>query len=117
MSSTSRSHLRLLPFRGAEGKRAHLVTDGTETFLSRLADDLETQQIETATVVRDLAHSVIADQVEPSPDELRLVVRGLCEAVTDLLTIAESRGLRVPAYEDTDDTTSSDAGIEEGKGE
>ncbi|MFI6061202.1 hypothetical protein [Streptomyces sp. NPDC051286] len=109
MSQTN--HLRLLPWSGPEGKLAHLITDGTETFLSRLADTVEAEQIETATVMRDLAISYGVDVVNPSADELRFIIRRLCESVTDLLKIAESRAQRIPAYEGADDdTTTGDGG-------
>ncbi|MFF3874739.1 hypothetical protein [Streptomyces sp. NPDC001978] len=97
MSQTS--HLRLLPWSDPEGKRAHLVTDGTETFLSRLADDVEDQQIETATVMRDLAKPMVEDTASLTTAELRWIVRRLIESLTDVLNIAESRGQRIPDYE------------------
>jgi hypothetical protein len=96
-------HLRLLPWPNPEGKAAHLVTDGTASPLSLLADKVEAQQIETAEVIRDLALSMIVDLVDPSPEEIRFLVRRLCESVTDLLKIAQSRGDRIPPYDEPDD--------------
>jgi hypothetical protein len=95
-------HLRLLPWSGPEGTPAHLVTDGTASPLSRLADEVEAQQIETATVIRELALSMIVDLENPTPDEVRFLVRRLCESITDLLRIAESRGDRIPPYDEPD---------------
>ncbi|MET7904110.1 hypothetical protein ABZS86_22740 [Streptomyces sp. NPDC005355] len=97
MSQTS--HLRLLPWSGPEGKPAHLSTDGTETFLCRLADKVEAEQIETATVIRDLAFSMVVDTASLTTGELRWVCRRLIESLTDVLNIAESRGQRIPDYE------------------
>ncbi|AWK08716.1 hypothetical protein SSP531S_13870 [Streptomyces spongiicola] len=95
--------IRLLPWPGPEGNPAHLVTDGTSTMLSRLADRVEAEQIETAAVLRDLALSMVVDHVDPTPQELLFITRRLCEAVTDLLKIAESRAARIPPYDEPDD--------------
>lgn len=78
------------------------MTDGTASPLSRLADEVEAQQIETATVIRELALSMIVDLENPTPDEVRFLVRRLCESITDLLRIAESRGDRIPPYDEPD---------------
>lgn len=97
MSQTS--HLRLLPWSGPEGKPAHLVTDGTQTFLSQLADNVEAQQIETAAVIVNLAKPMVEDTANLSARELRWIATRLIEALTDVLNIAESRGQRIPPYE------------------
>lgn len=104
------SHVRLLPFRGPEGKPAHLITDGSPTPLSLLADRIETQQIEAAAVVVELARPMVEGDANLSTDELRWVARRLVESLTDVLNIAESRGQRVPAYEGEDGTSSSNGG-------
>ncbi|MFM9641527.1 hypothetical protein [Streptomyces turgidiscabies] len=91
-------HLRLLPW-SHEGKPAHLVTDGTRSFLSQLADKIEAQQIETAAVIVGLARPMVADTADLSADELRWIARRLIESLTDVLNIAESRGQRIPPYE------------------
>ncbi|MGW7169677.1 hypothetical protein ACWGH3_31270 [Streptomyces sp. NPDC054884] len=92
------SHLRLLPW-SHDGKPAHLVTDGTRSFLSQLADKIENQQIETAAVVLGLAKPMIEDTANLRADELRWVSRRLIESLTEVLNIAESRGQRIPPYE------------------
>ncbi|MEU5343217.1 hypothetical protein AB0H18_20660 [Streptomyces sp. NPDC020766] len=91
-------HLRLLPW-SHDGKPAHLVTDGTRSFLSQLADKIEGQQIETAAVIVSLARPMVEDSADLSADELRWVARRLVESLTDVLNIAESRGQRIPPYE------------------
>lgn len=51
--------LRRLPWQGPEGRPAHLVAgDG---YLSRLADDIECQQFDSARSVWDVAASVLDD--------------------------------------------------------
>lgn len=98
----SHTHLRLLPWSGPEGKPAHLVTDGTETFLSRLADGIENQQIETAAVIVNLAKPMVEDTANLSAPELRWIATRLIESLTDVLNIAESRAQRIPPYEGED---------------
>ncbi|MGW5432138.1 hypothetical protein ACWET9_33830 [Streptomyces sp. NPDC004059] len=94
------AHIRLLPFPGPEGKRAHLITDGSPTPLSLLADNIESQQIETATVIVELARPMVTEEAKLTADELRWIARRLIESLTDVLTIAESRGQRIPGYEE-----------------
>lgn len=96
------SHLRLLPWSGPEGKTAHLVTDGSRTFLSQLADTIENQQMETAAVIVSLAKPMVEDTANLTADELRWVARRLIESLTDVLNVAESRGQRIPPYEDAE---------------
>ncbi|MFK0105755.1 hypothetical protein [Streptomyces sp. NPDC091217] len=95
-----RSVVRLLPFSGPEGKRAHLITDGSPTLLSLLADNIESQQIQTATVIVDLARPMLTEEAKLTADELKWIAQRLIESLTDLLNIAESRGQRIPDYED-----------------
>ncbi|MGW1749243.1 hypothetical protein ACWCRD_27270 [Streptomyces sp. NPDC002092] len=95
-----RSVVRLLPWGGPEGKRAHLVTDGTPTPLALLADRIESQQIETATVIVELARPMVGEEAKLTADELRWIAGRLIESLTDVLNIAESRGQRLPEYEE-----------------
>jgi hypothetical protein len=95
-----RSVVRLLPFSGPEGKRAHLITDGSPTLLSLLADNIESQQIQTATVIAELARPMVAQEAKLTADELRWICSRLIESLTDVLNIAESRGQRLPEYEE-----------------
>lgn len=94
------SYVRLLPWKGPEGKPAHLVTDGTPTPLSLLADKIETQQIESAAVIVELARPMVGEEAKLTADELRWIAGRLIESLTDVLNIAESRAQRLPAYEE-----------------
>lgn len=94
------SHVRLLPWKGPEGKPAYLVTDGTRTRMSLLADGIEAQQVETAEVVVGLARPMVTEEAALTANELRWIASRLIESLTDLLNIAESRGRRLPAYEE-----------------
>ncbi|MEU1595407.1 hypothetical protein ABZ468_21670 [Streptomyces sp. NPDC005708] len=105
MSQTN--HLRLLPWSGPEGKPAHLITDGTETYLARLADRAEAQMIETAAVILGLTKPMIEESANLPAHELRWAARRLIESLTDVLNICESRGQRIPPY-DSDGNESDD---------
>ncbi|MCX5524147.1 hypothetical protein OG342_14920 [Streptomyces bobili] len=96
------THVRLLPFSGPEGKRAHLITDGTPTMLSLLADNIENQQVEAAAALVVLTRAVLEGDGQPSAAELRVFLERLVECTTEVLNICESRGQRIPPYEDDD---------------
>ncbi|KPI24037.1 hypothetical protein OV320_8699 [Actinobacteria bacterium OV320] len=100
MTVSQPSHVRLLPWKGPEGKTAHLITDGTPTPLSLLADKIESQQIETAAVIVELARPMVGEEAKLTTDELRWIAGRLIESLTDVLNIAESRGQRLPEYEE-----------------
>ncbi|MEU2897910.1 hypothetical protein ACWC4E_11065 [Streptomyces sp. NPDC001273] len=100
MTVSQPSYVRLLPWKGPEGKTAHLITDGTPTPLSLLADKIETQQIESAAVIVELARPMVGEGGELTADELRWIAGRLIESLTDVLNIAESRAQRLPAYEE-----------------
>ncbi|MFI9601478.1 hypothetical protein ACIHCX_16690 [Streptomyces sp. NPDC052043] len=106
-SSSSPSHFRLLPWSGPEGKRAHLITDGSATMLSLLADSIENQQMETAAVILGLAKPMVEDTASLTTGELRWLCRRLIESLTEVMNVAESRGQRIPAYEDDDTDTAA----------
>lgn len=112
-STPTTSHLRLLPWT-EDGKPAYLSTRNTETFLSRLADRVEEQQIETAAVILSLAKPIVEDTANLTVDELRWIARRLIESLTEVLNIAESRGQRIPPYEGDD---KGDDGDETGESE
>ncbi|MGV9254517.1 hypothetical protein [Streptomyces sp. NPDC003697] len=97
------TYLRLLPWSGLEGRPAHLVTDGTATPLSLLADRIEEQQIQTAIVILGLAKPMIEGTASLTTGELRWVCRRLVESLTDVLNVCESRGRRIPPYDEPDD--------------
>ncbi|MFE5740654.1 hypothetical protein [Streptomyces celluloflavus] len=81
------------------------MTDDGDSFLSRLADELEEVQLGAAEDV--LRHSVemLADQ-KASARELRFAGHRLCEALRDALRVADSRGGRLS--ESADDGNESD---------
>jgi hypothetical protein len=89
---------RLLPWPSPNGNPCYLLTDHNGGYLSRLADDLETVQLTTGTDVLDLARGVLDDPTSPYT-EVRYAGLRLAECLTDVLRVAESRGLRLRAPE------------------
>ncbi|MFI0940939.1 ATP-binding protein [Streptomyces sp. NPDC021020] len=82
--------LRRLPWQGPEGRPAHLVSgDG---YLSRLADDIERQQLDSARSVWDVATSVL-DDPRAERDALRFAAVRLRESLGDVLQLTLNRGL------------------------
>ncbi|GGT13624.1 hypothetical protein [Streptomyces chromofuscus] len=84
------THVRLLPWAGADGKHCLLVTDGTGV-LSRPADAVEHVQLEMAAGLLDHAADMLAD-TRATPAQLRFLLARMHEALTDVHRIADSRG-------------------------
>lgn len=90
------SPLRLLPWQSLDGKPCYLLADDNGGgYLSRLADDLEATQLATAVDVLGLARPLLDDPVSPYT-EVRYAGLRLAECLTDVLRVAESRGMRLP---------------------
>ncbi|QIY56669.1 hypothetical protein HEP86_21720 [Streptomyces sp. RPA4-5] len=87
--------MRLLPWNGPDGKPCHLSTDESDGYLSELADDMEAAQLDTAEEVLRHTTELLNGSAEATARELRFCVHRLCEALRDVLRIAESRGGRV----------------------
>lgn len=90
------STLRRLPWTTGEGKLCFLSTAGPDSFLSRLADELEDVQLDTAAEVLEHSRSLLANPDAPVT-ELRFVTARLAECLSDALRVAESRGERMDA--------------------
>ncbi|MFD7505808.1 hypothetical protein [Streptomyces sp. NPDC059850] len=91
--------LRLLPWSTPEGKPCFLATDGGNTRLSRRADEIETLQLAMGSELLGHATSLLSDR-KANAGEVRFLAERLCEALRDVLRVAESRGARLPAYAD-----------------
>ncbi|MEU6318366.1 hypothetical protein [Streptomyces sp. NPDC047009] len=65
-----------------------------------MADRIESQQIETAVVIVELARPMVAEEAKLTADELRWIAGRLIESLTDVLNVCESRGERLPDYEE-----------------
>ncbi|MGI5196835.1 hypothetical protein ACQEVY_24875 [Streptomyces sp. CA-288835] len=101
---------RLLPWPSPDGNPCYLMTDSGGGYVSRLADDLESMQLDMGADVLGLARSVLDDPTSPYT-EVRYAGLRLAECLTDALRIAESRGLRLP-QPDTEDAEGAE-GFEE----
>ncbi|MFE7380591.1 hypothetical protein ACFU9F_09525 [Streptomyces zhihengii] len=87
---TTPAHLRLLPWTGPEGKPCYLSTDDRHSYMSRLADNIESIQLGMAAEVLDHATTTLRDK-HATPGDLRLLANELTTALTDTLRVATSR--------------------------
>ncbi|MEU8782155.1 hypothetical protein [Streptomyces sp. NPDC048637] len=86
---------RLLPWSGPEGKPGYLITDRAGGYLTRVADRVESVQLEMGHDL--LGHAIeLIDDAKVCAPELRYLAARLAEALRDALRIAESRGDRLP---------------------
>ncbi|NEB14841.1 hypothetical protein G3I32_39510 [Streptomyces coelicoflavus] len=95
---TMSNELRLLPWTGPDGKPCFLSTDDDGGHMSRLADNIESVQLGMATELLDQALEILAD-ADTGPDDLRLLVKDLTEALRDTHRVATSRGHRLATPE------------------
>ncbi|GAB7033679.1 hypothetical protein AB0G35_04405 [Streptomyces sp. NPDC021749] len=84
---------RLLPWTSPEGKPCLVLGDGTG-FVSRLADDIEAEQLCYTAELRKEARRVL-DGRSWTTGELQLLAVELTEALDAVQRIAESRGERL----------------------
>lgn len=88
---TARNELRLLPWSGPEGKPCYLSTDDKGGYMSRLADNIEADQLDAAAALLANASATLDDQ-DANPEDLRRLTGELTETLRDVLRIATSRG-------------------------
>ncbi|WP_230195695.1 hypothetical protein [Streptomyces coriariae] len=88
---TAQNELRLLPWSGPEDKPCYLSTDDSGGYMSRLADNIESEQLGTAVELLEEALEALDDQ-DVSPEDLRLLVKGLTGVLRNVLRVATSRG-------------------------
>ncbi len=92
------TNLRLLPWTTPEGKPCYLSSDGGDSTLSRLADDVEAAQLASGEQVLAGSRAVLAD---PKAGEraMRFALTRATECLEDVIRISVSRGERVPGGE------------------
>ncbi|OSP42994.1 hypothetical protein B7767_12495 [Streptomyces sp. 13-12-16] len=90
---TTLNELRLLPWTGPDGKPCFLSTDDSGGYMSRLADNIESVQLGTATELLDQAVDMLT--TDTAPDDMRLLAKSLTGALRDTLRVATSRGHRL----------------------
>ncbi|MDX2677325.1 hypothetical protein [Streptomyces soliscabiei] len=83
---------RLLPWTTPGGQPAYVVGDGTG-YVSRIADDMERVQLAMAGELLCHAADLLADGSSTSA-QLRYLLARMCESLTAVHRIAESRGAR-----------------------
>lgn len=93
--------LRLLPWSDPDGKPCYLASDGGDSPLSRRADAIEAVQLSMGAELLRHARALL-DAPKADARELRYLADRLCEALRDVLRIAESRGARLPSYDGGD---------------
>ncbi|WP_030198719.1 hypothetical protein [Streptomyces sp. NRRL S-87] len=92
---TAHEDLRLLPWSGPDDKPCYLSADNASSRLSRLADAIESVELGVAAKLTEYASEVLADE-EADLEELRLLATGLAHSLSKTLTVAHSRGHRLP---------------------
>ncbi|MGW8969706.1 hypothetical protein [Streptomyces platensis] len=91
---------RLLPWSSTDGKPCFLVGDGTG-YVSRLADEMEEAQLDSAAELGEEAHRILAGRAW-TPGEIHLLALELATSLADVRRVAESRGARLPVPQDDD---------------
>lgn len=98
---------RLLPWTGAEGKPCFLSTDDERSYVSRLADNIESVQLGMGSQLLVHAEEMLAD-CKVSANELHFLAARLTEALRDSLRVAQSRGARLQPPDHDGETESPD---------
>ncbi|MEU5208069.1 hypothetical protein [Streptomyces sp. NPDC020742] len=89
---------RLLPWSSPDGKPCFVSGDGTG-YVSRLADEMEEAQLDSAAELIEEARRVLAAR-SWTPGELHLLALELTAALANVQRVAESRGARLPVPDD-----------------
>lgn len=109
--ATTVSRPRLLPWSNPDGKPCYLVGDGSgNSHLSRVADNVESVQLDMAEELLDHAADLLGDgkgnddgDGKTTAHQLRFLAARLAEALHDVHRIARSRGARLPVPDGNDD--------------
>uniref|UniRef100_A0AAU2A2R8 Uncharacterized protein n=1 Tax=Streptomyces sp. NBC_00093 TaxID=2975649 RepID=A0AAU2A2R8_9ACTN len=96
--STPPVGLRLLPWETDTGKPCFLSTGDSPGRLSRLADEIEADQLRDGADVLGGAKAVL-DDLKVGEDTLRRALRATVQVLGDVLRVADSRGARLPDSE------------------
>ncbi|MCX5444846.1 hypothetical protein RB199_20660 [Streptomyces libani] len=94
-NAAARVFVRLLPWTSPDGKPCFLAGDGTG-YVSRIADQVEEEQLSSAGDLIDEARRVLA-ALAWTPGELHLLAVELTAALADVRRVAKSRGGRLTA--------------------
>lgn len=102
-----RQQVRLLPWSDPMGRPCYLSTTDGRGYVSRLADRVEAEQLDTGAEFIEYAGELL-DGGKVTHDDLMYLAGGLTEALRNTLRIAKSRGERLTAAEDEGDTDKGD---------
>ncbi|WP_063732589.1 hypothetical protein [Streptomyces sp. RTd22] len=92
---TATGGLRLLPWTSPDGRPCYLAPAGAHSRLSRRADEIEALQLSMGAELLGHARALLDDR-KVDIGEVRFLAERLCEALRDVLRVAESRGARLP---------------------
>ncbi|MFK0296835.1 hypothetical protein ACIQU6_41080 [Streptomyces sp. NPDC090442] len=90
---------RLLPWSSPEGKPCYLLGGGGGGYVSRLADRVEEEQMDSAAEFIEEAGGVLAGRVW-TPGEIHLLAVELKAHLVTVHRVSESRGARLSVWED-----------------
>ncbi|MET7537500.1 hypothetical protein [Streptomyces sp. NPDC005507] len=118
------SRPRLLPWSNLGGNPCYLVGDGSgNSHLSRVADTVESVQLDMAEELLDHAADLLGDvegegegEGRATAHQLRFLAARLAEALHDVHRIARSRGTRL-SVPDGDDAEPADAELQKSAGQ
>ncbi|MQY13876.1 hypothetical protein SRB5_40320 [Streptomyces sp. RB5] len=86
--------LRLLPWSDPTGRPCYLRSSTGTGYVSRLADRVEAEQLDTASEFIAYAAELLNDD-DPQQEDLVYLAGGLTDSLRNALRIAESRGNRL----------------------
>nr|WP_239149689.1 hypothetical protein [Streptomyces sp. SID12501] len=87
-----------MPWETDTGKPCFLSTGDVPSRLSRLADEIEADQLRDGADVLGGAKAVL-DDLKAGEDTLRRTLRVVTQVLGDVLRVADSRGARLPEFE------------------
>ncbi|WP_406479290.1 hypothetical protein [Streptomyces platensis] len=90
--------IRLLPWSSPDGKPCFLAGDGNG-YVSRLADEMEEVQLDSAAELGEEAHRILAGRAW-TPGEIHLLALELASSLANVRRVAESRGARLSVPDD-----------------
>ncbi|KOG85918.1 hypothetical protein [Streptomyces varsoviensis] len=105
--------LRLLPWSDERGKPCYLKSQSGTGRVSRLADQIEEQQLATGVQLLAFAKDMLRNR-HTSAIELHFLGTRLSESLHDALRVATSRGGRLPVPEEPEDDGTHEDTEEEG---
>ncbi|QRX92658.1 MULTISPECIES: hypothetical protein [Streptomyces] len=87
---------RLLPWSSPEGKPCYLLAGDGTGYVSRMADRVEAEQLDSAALLIEEARQVLRERTW-TPGEIHLLAADLTASLSNVRRVAVSRGARLPA--------------------